>query len=500
MNGRMGITVSFTLAALLASSAVAAEEWNVATGGDPARYGFCSALGPEDETLLWQGGAQAIIGWQPVIDGDIMVVARCFNINDVLHGTLIYAYDIHTGQELWSADLPVDFPGTDWRNHVSAIRNGVVFASRAGNTNASYMYALDATDGSQLWKSEDLVDEASTEGVTFAPDGDLIAGNFNTVMRINAEDGTTQWTAARNSPTSNGSMAAVFDGKAYGWAAGPQGPTIQVFDLDTGDFLYESPATYPGYVQQVAPFVGPDGTVYAPRTQNNPSTDYLIAYEDTGTALVKKWESELGYVPFSSFSVGQDGSVYSYSRTGEIIRLDPEDGSIENTSINIQAGISTYMAADGAGRLFVASENTLYSFNADLTLRWQTSVSSVDAPAIAWDGTLIVCGTGTDIRAYEGASTGITNPQWNDSGTIRLAANPVTTEAQLTYRIHSAATASISIYDSTGRLIHSTATMNLNPGSHSIQLDTSSYPAGIYMVELRVAGEPAGTARMVVVR
>ncbi len=108
--------------------------------------------------------------------------------------------------------------------------------------------------------------------------------------------------------------------------AGPRStrPTIQVFDLDTGDFLYESPATYPGYVQQVAPFVGLDGTVYAPRTQNNPSTDYLIAYEDTGTSLVKKWESELGYVPFSSFSVGQDGSVYSYSRTGEIIRLDPK--------------------------------------------------------------------------------------------------------------------------------------------------------------------------------
>ena len=499
MNGRLGITVCFTLAALLTSPAVAAEEWNVATGGDPARYGYCSAQGPEDATLLWQGGAQAVIGWQPVTDGDIMVVARCFSISDVLHGTLIYAYDIHTGQELWSADLPVDFPGTDWRNHVSGIGNGVVYASRAGNTNASYMYALDATDGSQLWKSEDLVNEASTEGVSFTPEGDLIVGNFNTIMRVSQSDGSTQWTSARNSPTSNGSMAAVFNGRAYGWAAGPQGPTIQVFDLDTGDFLYESPATYPGYVQQVAPFVGPDGTVYAPRTQNNPSTDYLIAYQDTGTSLVKKWDTELGYVPFSSFSVGQDGSVYSYSRAGEIVRLDPEDGSIENTSINIQAGISTYMAADGAGRLFAASENTLYSFNADLTLRWQTAITNPSAPAIAWDGTLILCGTGTDIRAYEGASTGIQHQQ-NATGTISLAGNPVTTAAQLTYQTNTEAAASISVYDSTGRRIHSTAAMNLNPGSHSIQLDTSGYPAGIYMVELRLAGEPAGTARMAVVR
>ncbi|MGM0628339.1 MAG: PQQ-binding-like beta-propeller repeat protein, partial [Candidatus Fermentibacterota bacterium] len=284
----------FAVTGLLASASDAAEEWNVATGGDPARYGFCSALGPDDEALLWQGGASAVIGWQPVTDGDVMVVARCFDIGDVLHGTLIYAYDIHDGQELWSADLPVDFPSTDWRNHVSGIRGGVVYASRAGNTNASYMYALDATDGSQLWKSDDLVDESSTEGVSFAPNGDLIVGNYNSVMRIDAGDGSTVWTADRSSPTSNGSMVAVYGGKAYGWAAGSSGPTIEVFDLDNGDFLYESPAVYGGYIQQVAPFVGPDGTVYAPRSQNNPATDYLVAFEDTGSGLVEKWEAELG--------------------------------------------------------------------------------------------------------------------------------------------------------------------------------------------------------------
>lgn len=45
--------------------------------GNPARYGYCSALWPEDDALLWQGGASAAIGWQPVTDGGIMVVARC---------------------------------------------------------------------------------------------------------------------------------------------------------------------------------------------------------------------------------------------------------------------------------------------------------------------------------------------------------------------------------------------------------------------------------------
>jgi len=490
------------LPALLASPSYAAEEWNVATGGDPARYGMVEEPGPSGADLLWQGGAYAVIGWAPVTDGNIMVVARCFDIGDVLHGTLIYAYDIHSGEELWSADLPVDFPSTDWRNHVSAIRDGVVYASRAGNTNASYMYALDATDGSQLWKSDDLVDESSTEGVSFAPDGDLIVGNFNSVMRIDADDGSTVWTADRNSPTSNGSMVAVFGGKAYGWAAGSSGPTIEVFDLDNGDFLYESPAVYGGYIQQVAPFVGPDGTVYAPRSQNNPGTDYLVAFEDTGSGLVEKWEAELGYVPFSSFAVGADGSVYSYSRSGEVVRLDPDDGSVLNTSMDVDAGISTYMAADMAGRVFVGSESTLYSFDADLSLNWSASVSNVDAPAIAWDGTLIVCGTGTDIRAYEGEGI----PGVHDARVASvtgpahpvLASNPVRSMARVTFELQQPAAVALRVYSAEGRLVQAESLGSLQAGGHARDLDVSEMPSGAYMVELVLDGAPAGTARMVV--
>ena len=52
-----------------------------------------------------------------------------------------------------------------------------------------------------------------------------------------------------------------------------------------------------GLTQQTLPFVGPDGTVYAPRNQNNTAVDYLIAYTDTGTELVEKWRTPLGFVP-----------------------------------------------------------------------------------------------------------------------------------------------------------------------------------------------------------
>lgn len=499
MAGRLPASVYALI--LCCAAAGAAGEWNVAVGGDAARTGLCTAFGPESAAVLWQGGASAVISWQPVIDGDIAVMARCFDIQDTLHGTLIYAYDIHYGTELWTADLPVDFPSTDWRNHVSAFMDGVVYASRAGNTNESYMYALDASDGSQVWKSEDTVDECSTEGASFAPDGDLVVGNFDSVMRIESSDGSTVWKTDRSSPTSNGSMVAVSGDRVYGWASGPSGPSIQVFDLGTGQYLYESPPVYGGYVQQTAPFTGPDGTVYAPRCQNNPATDYLVAFEDTGSGLVEKWQVPLGFVTFSSFAVGADGSVYSYDRSGHVIRLDPATGNVLNTSIDVEAGISTYMAADGAGRLFVASENTLYAFQADLSLLWSENITGVDAPAIAWDGTLVVSGSGTEVRAYQGSGMGVAHgagPGLNRNVIPVMVENPVRGTAGITFELAVSADVSIEVYSADGRLVHRSTASGLNAGGQFMCLDVSGLPSGTYLVRLKPDGFDAGATRMVV--
>lgn len=503
MSRTICLLLPLFLMASLSAISIAAEEWNVTVGGDPARYGRCSALGPDDATILWQGGAGAVISWQAAIDGDIAVMARCFDIQDTLHGTLVYAYDIHTGAELWTVDLPVDFPATDWRNHLSGVRDGVVYASRAGNTNASYMYALDLTDGSQIWKSEDLVDECSTEGVSFAPDGDLIVGNFGSVMRMESADGSTVWETPRSSPTSNGSMMAVFDRKAYGWASGGSGPTIEVFDLDTGQYLYESDPLYGGYIQQTAPFVGPDGTVYAPRCQNNPGTDYLVALEDTGSGLGFKWEVPLGFVTFSSFAVGPDGSVYSYNRSGQVIRIDPDSGTVLNTSVDVEAGLSTYMAADGVGRLFVASEDELYAFSTDLSLLWSETVSNIDGPSIAGDGTLIVTGSGSEVRAYEGCGTGIAGERGSDlqSGVrMTMLENPVHAygSAGVVCELAGPATAVLRVYDASGRLVREVDAGELAGGGQTIGFDVSGIPAGIYLVELSLDGAAAGSTRMVV--
>ena len=403
------------------------------------------------------------------------------------------------------------------------MRDGKVYATRAGNTNASYMYALDATDGSIIWQSDSLVDESSTEGVSFADNGDLIVGNFSSIMRISTTDGSTLWKTTRYSPTSGGSHVAVRGYSAYTWEASGYGPKISAFDITTGGYLYSSYAIGGGLAQQVGPFVGPNGIVYAPRTQNNPSTDSLVAFVDIDTALEKIWSVPLGYVPFASFGVGPDGSVYGYSANSEVIRINSA-GNVINTSTQVLLDYPAQprMAVGADGIVYVTNggfaNGALYSFNPDLSLRLSTLIPNVNVggPAIGSNGTLIVCGIGTDVRAYEGG-TGINHGSMEVAQLAKLTAypNPFTNTINIGYMIHdtrytmgeypdirgSAGGTSeyqipdISIYDASGRRVKVFSGLPSDIGHQaSVIWDGKDVmgrrvPYGVYFIKLSAAGQ-----------
>jgi outer membrane protein assembly factor BamB len=400
------------LGALLFTTPVVADGWNTGAGGNPARTSLSSEIGPQLPEILWQGSVAAQVAQQAVTDGPVVVMARMTSLADTLHGTRIVAHDLNTGAVLWNTELPVDFAATDWRSRVSAMRNGLVFATRAGNTNMSFLYALNVADGSVAWRSTNLVDESSTESLTFTSDGDLIVGNFTTLSRLRAADGTTVWSSPRACPTTDGCSAAVFGETVYAWEASPQGPRVVAFDAATGARRYATPGIGGGFVQQLGLLVGPDGTVFAPRTQNNAATDYFVAFDDTGTAFVERWRTPLGYVPFATFGVGPDGSVYLYSPAREIVRLRGDDGSELDRSGVIMSDFHQPRIAIGAdGIIYYTnggfSQGRVYSFNADLSERWSLPLANVNVggPALGADGVLVVCGTGTNVLALRSPPT-----------------------------------------------------------------------------------------------
>lgn len=483
-----------------------ADDWQTGPGGKPSRHGLSTEVGPQAADLLWQGSVSAVVAQQAVIDGDIVVMSRMFNINNVLHGTKIVAHDLMTGDTLWTTELPVDFPSTDWRSRVSAFKDGVVYATRAGNTNNSFMYALSALDGSIVWKSEGLVDESSTEGASFASNGDLIVGNFYNIIRINHLDGTTVWQTARSCPTSGGGEVAVFEDKGYYWEASPYGPKISVIDLETGQYLYSSEALSPGFIQQVAPFVGPDGTVYGTRTMNNVSTDFLFALNDKGSYFEEKWSVPLGFVPFGTFGVGPDGSVYSYSQSDEVIRIDPETGIVTDTSeVNLGGDFTQpRMAVDAYGIVFVTnggfSAGALHSFNPDLTLRWSENITNVNVggPAIGNNGTMIVCGTGTNVRAYEGIGTDMKEIPQNNS--FQVYPNPANQIINIEFDFGKeiSSVIKIEILNSNGVLVYSEVNNTGSKKSFHNTIQVKDWDPGVYVIRLSDSNQTIAIKRVVI--
>lgn len=434
-----------------------AQNWSTGTGGNNARNSYSTERGPAKEELLWQNGTSSVIAQQALVYGDVVVTSRIFDIQDVENGTQIVAQCIETGELLWTAEV-LSFSPDEWRSRVCGIDANQVYVTRAGNTNEAYLYALDISDGELLWRSEDLIDQSSTENCNYASNGDLIIGNNRSILRVNHEDGTTVWQTPRQTPTSNGQEVAIHENLGIFWQPSPTGPTITLIDLETGDIVHESEAITPGLIQQIAPFFGHDGTIYTPRSANNPTTDSLMAWEYIDNRLVKKWSVPMGYVPFSSSAVSPSGIVYSYNTEGEVMKINSA-GEIIATSFQILSGASSSprMCLDAAGRLYVTNgefdTGALFVFDSDLELLWTTDIRRVNVggPAMGKNGTLVVCGVGNDVRAYRGVPTHASDHQ---HPSITVFPNPVVDQLTIKRKDNAVDPATVKVYNSKGQNVH----------------------------------------------
>jgi hypothetical protein len=253
--------------------------------------------------------------------------------------------------------------------------------------------------------SQASINAGSYDGVIFADNGDLIVASFQQIWRIRASDGSTAWTASRVASVSGNCGAARFGNAVYVADAAAGGNVIKRYDLATGAFQYTS-AVMPGFLSQHTPMVGPDGTVYYNRAQNNPTVDFFYAFTDTGSAFVQKWAVPSMPGAGAEYGCGPDGTVYMV-QPGEILtRLDPATGAVLQTWPTPLGYSTTRFAIDADGRVFVSNggfgTGRLFAFERDLVPRWSVPVANINigGPCLASDGTLFVAGVGSDLRAY----------------------------------------------------------------------------------------------------
>lgn len=379
-------------------------------GGTPARGGRSDEIGPTTADLLWSGGRFSVIAWQPVTDGNRVFMVRQNSFPpdppNRPEDAPVVAMDLTTGDELWAAHLP--YESGDWTTWIAAANNGLVFASRSGNgaTVSAKIYALRQVDGSVAWISADEVTASTYDGVVLAPNGDLLVGDFTRLRRIRASNGTTVWSAARVCSVSDSCGPAIYGDAVYVVDAVPGGHSIIRFNLATGAQQYASPVMS-GFTAQNTPYVGPDGTIYFARTQNNAATDFLYAFEDTGSALVERWHVPVAWTTYSELAVGLDGSPYIFAPGYELVRLDPATG-VETATAGTFPGLdyAPRMAIDGNGTLYLGNgefaDGRLLVFDSDLNPLWDVPVDSINigGPAIGSNGALVVAGIGSDVRVY----------------------------------------------------------------------------------------------------
>ncbi|HEX5012216.1 MAG TPA: PQQ-binding-like beta-propeller repeat protein [Planctomycetota bacterium] len=432
------------LLALLLAPPLLAGDWTNA-GGDAARNGQTDEVGPVTKTLAWSGGRPSIIAWQPVTSGSrvFMVRQTDFVPTGVPNEAPVVCQDLDKGAELWTFNTP--YVAGDWTPWIAGCSNGLVYCSRSGNGGsvASKLYALDQKTGAVVWVSADSQKAGAYDGVVFAPDGDPIVAWHQKIRRFDAETGATVWSADRLGSVSGNCGVALHGDAVYAADAAVGGHVIKRFDLATGVLQYQSPVMV-GFTLQNTPFVAPDGTVYLSRTQNNLATDFFYSFTDTGVALLQNWFVPAAWSTSSEFAVGLDGSPYMLGAGNVLQRLDPLSGAVTATSVTIQAAagnVTPRLAVDAAGHVFAGngggSGGKVFGFDADLQTLWSLDLPNVNigAPCLGQDGTLIVAGTGTDVRAYrtglpwtdvqQGLAGAAGTPELSGTGTLQ-AGSPVT--------------------------------------------------------------------------
>lgn len=410
---------------LVCAAPPALAQWSNA-GGNEGRNGRSAEIGPEAAETIWDTAPSSVIAWQPVIEGRRVYAVRQtgFPPEPSSNESPIICFDLDTGAELFRIEIP--FVDGDWTTWIAGVKGGKLYAARSGNgtTSVGPLWCYDATDGSFLWTSTDTTTAGFYDGVVFAPSGDPVVADFRNITRFDADTGATVWRTPRTCSVTGSCGPAIGNGAVYTVDAVPGGHAVCRYNLTTGAFEYDS-SVMTGFTLQNTPMVAPDGTIYVPRSQNNASTDFFYAFDDTGADIVERWSVPTQWTTSSELAVGPDDSVYHVAPGRLVTRLDPATGSvIDQAAAPLDfdgSGLSPRIATDAAGKVFVTNgafaNGRLYSYNADLSLRWSDPVTNINigGPALGPDGTLIIAGVGSDMRAYR---TGLCLPDVNGDGVL----------------------------------------------------------------------------------
>jgi outer membrane protein assembly factor BamB len=484
------------------SATLLAGNWTT-SGGNRLRSGLSDEIGPATG-LRWEGTLSGWFGTPIFIWQDKLVTMRFQSIDYAP----VVCHDLDTGDTLWTRD----FEGANSRSLPVGFRDGKVYAVNFQELpgQGETLYALDAENGTTVWQSEALVDMSISESVCYAPDGDLLvsADQFR-IARVDQDSGHVVWTARRVWPVSGSTDIVAYGDRLYAYGGDIGSFYLMAFDVETGAFVDSMtiPDTHPGgHMPQAAPMAGPDSTVYCHKVGDN-----VTAVRDNGDSLEILWSTEISgerpyWSPFAHFAVGLDNTVYAAS-WGKIIRLDPDDGSIldsskfiqDTTQVIFHVRVSAvqnfvYVACGGYPPL-----GGLYGFTPDLNLVFYEPVSRLNTcgPAIGTGGVLAVAGDGTTLKVFD-PITGIRSPGPDSQPGLRASAfpNPFAASTNICLALPTGSAVDLQFYNTLGQRVRTQSLALSRPGARVVRWDGRDDTGrrlgpGVYVCRIATADQEA---------
>ena len=195
---------------------------------------------------------------------------------------------------------------------IPAISNGYVYvvAKVSNNSGDRYIWKLDASDGSEIWKENPTGNNATSNPVSISSSGKLYMGGSNNtrLYEINPSDGSESWNSVLGSGNVSGTTP-TFDasGDIYVGTSGLLSSGLLYKVSATGTLQWSSSAFYSAV--HFSAVVDSQDRVYV-----GAKNKFIYAINsDDGTFI---WEYELTDEP-RGFAIG-DGVVYVVSYDGKV--------------------------------------------------------------------------------------------------------------------------------------------------------------------------------------
>ncbi len=354
-----------------------------------------------------------------------------FALNDQ-SDNILYRYDRHTKQVVWSKKLCTAFQsnGTVERNGILYLA-GTVWPQAYNSSSVSYLYALNDSDGSVIWGTQfpakiipvapikglpknmvqpSPIDLGMIETPTIVNGIAYVVQRSGIVYALDAASGGQLWTfdTGRNAwaTTSDGMGGSIVDpssiqvvnGVVYGAIVdrffaldAKSGKEFWMHSFNKVLNINQDPAIANGTIYLTV-FVPGYGTVMNPDT-------YIYAFDaQTGA---QKWVTVKmhGYI---NGPIAFRGKVYVLSYGGMWYTLNPSNGSIVSRKTLPIIGVGVPVAING---VLYSITDALAVLNADGSTKWSVPVTG-KYPFIddVQDGIIYVSGRGSGIYAYSAAN------------------------------------------------------------------------------------------------